>query len=323
MIPRITLGAIVTVVTMALSGAALAEFPDRPITFIVPSGPGGGSDTIARTVVPYYEKYIGGKIAVVNIPGAASAIGLRAALKAKPDGYTMTQGGMPSIAVSKINNPNVGYNVDSFDYIGSHARDNFVIAVLKKSKFKTLSELIAYGKANPNKFTCSHPGLGGSNHLAALLFMQRTGAKLTLVPFRGGGRTRKAMLGGHVMGACMGSVGALKAKKKIRVLAQSSEKRFFTMTNVPTMKEAGVDLVAYTSRVLIMRKGVPADILKKHRDALRKAVSDPGFIKDAKKRKVPYAYIPADEYYKQAKADEKMWNAIWKKNPWQTKKKKK
>ena len=121
----------------------------------------------------------------------------------------------------------------------------------------------------------------------------------------------------------MGSVGVLKAKKKIRILGQTAAKRLYTMPDVPTMKEGGVDLVGGVTRMVLLPKGVPANVLKIHRAALKKAMADPGYIKSAKKRKVPYTYIPGDKLLKQVAEESKMWDAMWKKNPWKVKKRKK
>jgi tripartite-type tricarboxylate transporter receptor subunit TctC len=301
---------------IVLPGAAVAEFPERPVTFIVASGAGGGSDTIGRTLAPFLAKHLGGEVVVENKPGAGGAVGTRAVLQSPPDGYTMVQGSLPGIVVQQFSNPDVGYDKDSFDYVGGHAHDTFVIAVLKESPLNNLADLIAYAKENPGEFTCAHPGIGGANHLAALLFMQAADVDLNLVPFAGGGKTRQAMLGGHTMGACMGSVGALRAADEIKILGQSSAERLFSMPDVPTFREQGVDVVAGVSRIVLTPKGVPAATLQELRDALAKAVADPEFIAMAKERGVPYAYISADDLVAEVESQANQWAEMWDKNPW-------
>lgn len=307
---------------LMLSGAAVAEYPERDISYIIPSSAGGGTDTTARTLIPFLEKALGGTIVAINKPGGGGAIGIGALIKAKPDGYTLGQPQVPALVAKQFENKKVKFGSGSVEYIGRIAYDAMVIGVAPGSPIKNLKDLIAHAKSKPGDFTCATPGIGGTAHLYTHLFMKANAIDLTMVPFKGGGKSRAAFLGGHTTGACMNSAGLVKAKKKVRLLAQAADTRLASMSSVPTFKEQGYDIVGGTQRIIAAPKGTPAAIVKKLRDAMAQVMKDPAYLAVAKKSKVPVDYVDGETLARNMIAEEKKFGEIWKNSPWKKVKKK-
>lgn len=307
---------------LLLTGPAFAEYPERNITYIIPSSAGGGTDTTARTLIPFLEKALGGTIVPVNKPGGGGSIGISAVVNAKPDGYTLGQPQVPALVAKQFESKKIKFGSASVEYIGRIAYDAMVIGVAPNSPIKNLKDLIAHAKEKPGDFTCATPGIGGTAHLYTHLFMKANGIDLTMVPFKGGGKSRAAFLGGHTTGACMNSAGLAKAKNKVRLLAQASGTRLAALANVPTFKEQGYDIVGGTQRIIAAPKGTPAAIVQKLRVAMAKVMKDPAYLAVAKKSKVPVDYIDGATLARNMIAEEKKFGEIWKSSPWKKVKKK-
>lgn len=305
------------------SSLAVAAYPKRAVKFIVAYKVGGGSDRTSRAFVPFLEKHLGpgAKIAVINKPGAGGNIGFSAIASAKPDGYTIGMTNFPQSIVGPIMGK-VKYTIQDFDWVGNVNRGPSTFAVLKTSKYKTLKDLMDDVKKNPGKISIGSASLSSVHSIATSKFMTKTGLKLNKVPFGGGGPTRNALLGGHIPVISI-SVGAIaKFKDKVRILAQAAPERVSTASWVPTFKEQGVDIVNFVYRPVATPKGVPQAILKKLRAAFKKAIADPGFIKVAKKQRIPISYISGSEMKDVAQKSHESHERLWKSNPWMKKKKK-
>ncbi|MEI8191360.1 MAG: tripartite tricarboxylate transporter substrate binding protein, partial [candidate division NC10 bacterium] len=285
--------ALLTVALLAPAPAPAAGFPERDITLVVPWAAGGGTDTLARTLVKNGKKYFGVNINVVNRVGGTGAVGMDSVVKSKPDGYTV---GVITFNLSTyrlLGQSELSYR--DFDLIALLNRSQAGLSVKADSQFKTLKELVDYAKANPGVVTVGHSGPAGAWHLAAAAISQKTGVKFTFVPFDGAAPTRTALVGGHISVCASGMDEVLQfyQTKQIRILAANSPARHPAFADVPTMAEAGfpVENPIFDWRGLGTAKGTPPEILKVLRDGFKKATEDPEYIALMDKLALPRTYL--------------------------------
>src|SRR6266436_4302990 len=224
--------------------AALAQpYPAKPVTFIVPFPPGGGTDISARTIAAKLGEKWQQSVVVENKSGAAGILGADAAAKARPDGYTLL---IVNVGITSINPalyPKLPYNPDTaFTPISLICELPFVLMASPSFPPNSVKELVAYAKANPEKVTFASSGLGGSPHLTAEIFQLATGTRMTHVPYKGGGPAMIDLMSGQVnllFASVLESSGHIKAGK-LKGLALSHAKRNPALPEVPTLAEAGV-----------------------------------------------------------------------------------
>ena len=278
--------------------APAAGFPERDITLVVPWAAGGGTDTLARTLVKNGKKYFGVNINVVNRVGGNGVVGMDSVAKAKPDGYTVGVITFHLSAYRLIGMSDLSYR--DFDLIALLNRSQACLSVKADSPFKTLKDLVEYAKANPGVITVGHSGPGGTWHLAAADLAKKHGLKFTFVPFDGAAPTRTALVGGHVSVGATGMDEVLQfyQTKQIRILAAVSPTRHPAFPDVPTINEAGypIDHPIFDWRGLATAKGTPPEILKVLRDGFQKAAEDPEYIALMDKLALPRAYMEHDKF---------------------------
>jgi len=262
---RLLLAAIAIVALAAPAALSAQDYPTRPITIIVPAAAGSPSDFPARLAAQILPARLGQPIVVEYRPGAAGAIGARAAAAAAPDGYTLFIGNSSTLAAIPAVSTNAGYDpVKDFTPIIEMVRGFQILVVDPASPWHTVGELVAYAKANPGKLNYGSTGPGGLPDLAALLFMLRTGTKMTGVSYRGGNQSATAILG-HVVDLTFetgASLAPLIRAGKLRALAAQTDVRSPLLPDVPTMAEAGVpDCEAHSFFGLVAPAGTPAAIV--------------------------------------------------------------
>ena len=278
--------------------APAAGFPERDITLVVPWAAGGGTDTLARTLVKNGKKYFGVNINVVNRVGGTGAIGMDSVAKARPDGYTV---GVITFNLSTyrlLGTADLSFR--DFDLIALLNRSIASLSVKTDSQFKTMKELAEYAKANPGVVTVGHSGPGSPWHLAAVDFAHRYGLKFTLVPFDGAAPTRTALVGGHITAASTGMDEVLQfyQTKQIRMLGAMHPSRHPVFPDVPTFAEAGYAMEdpIVDWRGLAAPKGTPPEVLKALRDGFRKAAEDPEYIALMDKLALPRTYQEQEQF---------------------------
>jgi len=184
---------------MAVFPAHAQQWPERSVTVVVPFAAGGTTDLFARILAQNMEKNLGKPFVVENKPGAGGNIGTTFVAKAAPDGYTIEVGTVSTHAINPSLYKNLAHDtVKEFQPVSLISRVPNILVLNKDFPVKSVQELIDYAKANPGKVTYGSSGSGTSIHLAAELFQQRTGTKMTHVPYRGSGELVAAMLGGHI-----------------------------------------------------------------------------------------------------------------------------
>jgi tripartite-type tricarboxylate transporter receptor subunit TctC len=296
-------------------GVAAAEYPDRPITFLVPFGAGGGTDVGVRTYAPYLEKCLGGTMVVENKPGAGGQVGFAQLATSEPDGYLISTLNAPNVEVGAITG--TSYKLDQFELLGNIVGTNVTLSVSKDSDIKTLEDLIKAAKASPTPMNLGTASIAADDHLMALRFAKLADVKFTTLPLESAGNVRNAVIGGHVQVGSLSNNETAPFLDQLTVLAVASEKRVPELPDVPTFRELGYDLVAGSNHVLGTRAGVPEDIRAKLAGCIEQVVKDPAFLADAQKRKVSINFMNAEQVKAFIAKEEADLRALWASDPWQ------
>lgn len=286
-------------VTLAFAGPALAQqdYPNKPITLIVPWPAGGSSDIAMRAVGEAVSKKLGQPVVVDNKPGASGTLGpATMAATAKPDGYTIAQ--MPiSVVRIPIMQKTTFDTVKDFTYIAQLTGYTFGVTTKADSPFKTWPDVIKFAKENPGKVTYATPGTGTSLHIAMEMIAAKEGVKFTQVPFKGAAETNAAVLGGHTM-LQADSTGwkPLVDGGQIRLLNIWTAERSKVWPDAPTLKELGYPYVFDSPFGVAGPKGMDPAIVKKLDAAFKAAVEDPAVIEVLKRYDMFPRYLDSTTY---------------------------
>ncbi|MDR1533872.1 MAG: tripartite tricarboxylate transporter substrate binding protein [Planctomycetota bacterium] len=274
------IAAVALAVAFAAPPAFGGGFPEKPVEAIVPWSPGGGGDLVFRALAAVFPKYANGQpLLIKNIPGAAGVPGIIEFMKAKPDGYTIAHWN-PAQTI-KTHMTKTPYTATQFKGVANIVNDTFYHLVAADSPFKTLRDMIDFAKANPGKLTVGNAGTGGGSHFAEVLFEEKAGIAATAVPFQGGGPLVTGILSGQVMaGSCTIPEGASNIKAgQLRILSIYSPERHPFYPDTPTGLEQGIDMVFSAYRGIVAPADTPPETLRALQDIFRKAITDPGFVK--------------------------------------------
>lgn len=256
-----------------------APWPARPVTIVVPFAPGGGTDIGTRIVAQKLSQLWGQSVVVDNRGGAGGNLGLEIVSRARPDGYTLMTGNVGTQSINPTLYKKLGYNPDTaFVPIGLFAELPFVLAVTNSLPAKTIAELIALAKAQPDKLSYASSGNGGSPHLSAETFKIATGTRILHVPYKGGGAAMTDLISGnvHMLFASVLETSAHIKGGKLRALAITSRQRVAALPDVPTLEEAGVKGAESGSWLgLLAPAGTPADIVAKVNKDLQQVLALP------------------------------------------------
>ncbi len=268
-------------VAVAICGAAqtarAADYPERPITLVVPYEAGGGNDVIARLVAAKMSTALGKPVVVENRGGAGSTIGTRYVAKAKPDGYTILIA-TSALAINPSLYPDAGYDPKKdFAPVGLIATSANLVLVRQSLPAHSMAELIALAKKDPGKLNFASTGTGTSTHLAAELFAAMADVKITAIPYKGVAPAVTDLLGEHVdlMFCPSASVVGLVREQKLRALAVTGAKRSPLFPDLPTVAETG--LPGYAAELhygIVAPAGTPPPVIAKLNAALNGALAD-------------------------------------------------
>ena len=269
-------------------GAAHAAYPEKAVTFVVPFPPGGRTDLVARLITQHLPKHLGQPAVVVNKPGAGGVLGAKEVAGTAPDGYTL---GIFSTAVVTAQYT-VPTPTDLKDYaaIAVVNVDPMALAIKSDAPWKTLKDLVAYGKGNPGKLRVGMIP-GGSAQIFAAAFANAAKLQGTYVPFNGDAPGAAALAGGHidVHVAVPVSYKALAEANKVRMLAVAAESRSALYKDVATFRENGVDLIIGSFHVVFAPRGTPAEILRVLEGAIDRTMREPELIKQMAASNLGYA----------------------------------
>jgi tripartite-type tricarboxylate transporter receptor subunit TctC len=262
---------------MLLPSLAVAQtYPERPITIVVPFSAGGPTDTVTRLVADAMSKDLGQQIVVENVTGAGGTLGAGRVAKAAPDGYTLLLHHI-GMATSATLYRKLAYKpLEAFEYVGLVTEVPMVIVGRKDLEPKDLKSLIEYVKANKDKVTYAHAGVGAASHLCGMLFMSKIDTPLTTVPYKGTGPALTDLIGGQVDLLCDQTTNTTNQIKsgEIKAYATTSGQRLAALPDVPTAKEQGLDIEVAIWHGLYAPKGTPKAIVERLAASLQKALQD-------------------------------------------------
>jgi tripartite-type tricarboxylate transporter receptor subunit TctC len=261
------------------SAFAQGKYPQRPITLVVPTAPGGSTDFTARLVVEPLSRALGQPVVVENKPGASGNIGNAYVARAKPDGYTL----LVSYSGYHVGNPHLfkqsGWDpVKDFAPVAMMTRAPQVIAVNPKLPVNNLRELIAFAKANPGKLNYASSGNGSIQHIAGELFKQLTGTFITHIPYRGSGPAVQDLMAGQVdifITTPAGVVSQIQGGK-LKGIAVTSAQRLASLPGVGTAAEQGLKGYELDSWfALFAPAGTPADVVQALNTEINRILASP------------------------------------------------
>lgn len=275
---KLSLAAIALALAPGLAPSAAAQdYPERAVEFIVPWGPGGGSDTLMRIVANNVEPYLGEPMAVINMPGVGGTTGLTEASKRSADGYTISQihEGLPVANKTGLTD----LNWDSFEPVALMTSSPQYVVVGADSPWQTFEEFIAHAKENPGEIRMGVT-LGGVPHLHAAMIEDATGAEFSYVGYEGTGERIRALVGGNLDAAIGDISSALEFVKNgdLRFLATGASERLDATPDVPTLKELGYDMELMITRGIVMPKGSPEAEQNTMEAALQELSQDEAFV---------------------------------------------
>lgn len=264
--------------TLLIPLAAAAQgFPTKPITFVVPFGPAAGADMIARSMAQGMPKHIGQNAVVENKPGGNAFIGSQAVLNAPADGHSVLVSSNSPVIFNKLLLKSMPYDsIKDFTPLAAFCSASVVVTVSGKSPFRSVAELIAYGRKNPGKLTVGHSS--SATQLAAAMFQQLAGVKMLDVPYKAFAPSVTAQLAGEVdlLFPPLDLATPHLKSGTLRPLAVAGSARMAALPDVPTLQEAGVPGYDfnfwYGSWV---RTGTPAPVVEKLRDAMLRSFDEP------------------------------------------------
>jgi tripartite-type tricarboxylate transporter receptor subunit TctC len=261
-----------------LAAQAQAAYPDKPIRFVVPYPPGGGTDVVARIVQPRLQALLGQNIVIDNRGGAGGSLGTENVAKAQPDGYTVLFT-LSSHTINPAIFPKLPYDtIKDFEPVGLVASLPQLLAAAPNLQVRSVADLVAQAKAAPDKFSFASVGNGSPGHLAGELMVLRTGAKMAHIPYRGGGPAVTDVMGGQVplIWVSIPAAAAQVKAGKLHALAVSTVKRSPAFPDVPTMQEAGVpDFEVDSWYAMLVPAKTPRAIIDKLNKALNTVLAEP------------------------------------------------
>jgi hypothetical protein len=288
--------------SLALPRLAYAQaFPNKPIRYICPWPAGGSTDAVIRAIAESAAKNLGQQIIVDNKPGAGGMLGANELVNAKPDGYVLSQLPHGVFRIPHMQKTQFD-TLKDFTWIACLTGYTFGLVVPADGPIKTVADLVAYAKANPEKFTYGSTGIGTSPHLAVEEFAQRAGIKLTHVPFKGNADNMQAILGGHTMAASDATGWAPHVDSgRLRLIATYGSKRTKRWPSVPTLDELGYKTVSDSPFGVCGPKGMDAGLTRMLHDAFKKTLDDPAVLASFDKFDQTVIYMNTEDYTRYAR----------------------
>jgi tripartite-type tricarboxylate transporter receptor subunit TctC len=264
--------------TLGLHAGAQAAYPDKTVRIIVPYAPGGSGDVFARLIAEKLTTRLGQTFIVENRPGASGAIGARYVSDAAPDGSVLLLGQTGEIVVTPLLSKKLTYKPENLVPIVLVGDSPLVLSAHPSAPFNTVQEMVAQSKQRPQGFNYASSGTGTPGHLAAASLAMRTGAKLTHVPYKGGGAALSDLLGNHVDMFFSGAPGVLPHFKSgtLKPIAVSTLARSPALPNVPTVAESGLPGFSFSLwGGMFAPKGTPDDVIQKLNKEINAIIADP------------------------------------------------
>jgi tripartite-type tricarboxylate transporter receptor subunit TctC len=297
----------------ASNGSALAGYPDRIVKIVVPFAPGGGTDVVARTLGQEMAHNLGVNVVIENKPGAGTIIGTQAVAVSDPDGYTLLMGTFAN-AVNPSLNAKLPYDPHKdFAPVALVARSFNVVVVNPKSPIKSIADLIAAARAEPDKLSYGTFGIGTSAHLAGELFKNMAKVNLATIHYKGAAPAITDLIGGQiqVMFTTVASAASLIESGQLRALAVTSAERSPAFPNLPTVAEAGVPGYAAESWYgLFAPARTPIEVIDRLNQSAASAVQSEAFKKLGVNEGLVMLAAPPAELDRYFRGEEERWHKL-------------
>jgi tripartite-type tricarboxylate transporter receptor subunit TctC len=308
------LGACLTLLAMGTPARAQedpAKYPTRAIHIVVGFTPGGGNDILARIVGQKLSESLGQAVVIDNKPGAGAIVATEYVAKAPPDGYTLLVGASGAMTINPAVYARLPYDpVHDFVPLSEIGSFPLILVVNASSSFKSVADLVAYAKANPDK--TNYSSASTAFQVATELFKQKTGAPMQEIPYKGANDSVLAVISGQVT-ATIADAGPVSAQIKggrVRALAVAAPNRTTDLPDVPTMKEAGADVEAVLWSGLFAPKNTPPAIVKKLESELMRIAKLPDVIERLKPLGIDPVGNSSEQFAGVMTSDIARWTAV-------------
>jgi tripartite-type tricarboxylate transporter receptor subunit TctC len=285
----------------AITASAQSNYPNKPITMIVPFPPGGVADTVARPVAEALSKELKQTVVVENKAGAGGALGIATAARAPADGYTLLLT-LSSISIlpeaDKILGRKPSFTLNQFKPIARFTDDPTVLVVRADSTWKTLGEFIAEAKKKPGAYNYGSSGNYGTMHVPMEMLKASAGFRMTHIPYTGAGPAVLALLGGQVDAVASGPSTVVQHIKsgKLRALAHWGDKPLVALPELPSLKQSGYAAQFAQWSALMVPAGAPDEVIAKLRAAAKSAAGSALVQQTINKAGSPVEYLDAPEF---------------------------
>jgi tripartite-type tricarboxylate transporter receptor subunit TctC len=291
--------------------AAQAPYPDRPIRIVVGFTPGGGNDIIARVFGQKLSESLGQPVIIENKPGAGAMLATEFVARSAPDGYTLLVGASGAMTISPAVYEKMTYDtMRDFKPVSAMGSFPLILIVNAKSEFKSLADLVAYAKANPDK--ANYSSASPAFQLATELFKQKTGAPMQMIPYKGANDSVTAVISGEVT-ATIADAGPVISQVNggtVRALAVAAPARAESLPDVPTMKEAGADVEAVLWSGIFVPSATPPDIVRKLEAEFIRIARLPDVVSRLKQLNIDSVGNSSEAFSRIIAADLERWKAV-------------
>jgi tripartite-type tricarboxylate transporter receptor subunit TctC len=307
----VCLGAAFAAITSASAQEDPAKYPTRAIHIIVGFTPGGGNDIIARIFGQKLSESLGQPVVVENKPGAGAVVATEYVAKSAPDGYTLLVGASGAMTINPAVYAKLSYDsIRDFTPVSELGSFPLILVVNMSSPIKSVADLVAYAKANPDK--TNYSSASAAFQLATELFKQKTGAPMQEIPYKGANDSVMAVISGQVT-ATIADAGPVSGQIKggqVRALAVAAPNRMEDFPDVPTMKEAGADVDAVLWSGIFVPKATPPAIVKKLEGEFMRIARLPDVIARLKPLGIESIGNSSEDFAKILAADIARWTAV-------------
>jgi tripartite-type tricarboxylate transporter receptor subunit TctC len=315
MLPRFAAASFAALMLTPIPLAVSAQnYPDKAIRLVVPFPPGGPTDVAGRIVSEYLSQKFGQPVVIENKPGAGSQLGIDLVAKSKPDGYTFVLAGTDGISMLPAVKQSIPYRLPAdFTFIGSVAKSTIVLAVSAKLPYRSIAELVAFGKANPGKLRYGTIGVGTGGHLSTEVIGKIAGLQMVHVPHTGTAPNVQALVGGFIDFSVSGG-STMKPQADagtIRVLATIDKERHKLFPDVPTLAEAGIPDVNTPLYIGILGPaGIPQDIVERWKKEMAGMIADPAVSQKISNVGLDPVYLGGDDFKTYMVKDFERWRDV-------------
>ena len=310
---RLVTATLAAIATIGATAACAEDYPSKPIRLIVPFPPGGGTDILARVVAKKVGESNHWTIVVENRPGAGGNIGVDAVAKAAPDGYTLVMGQTSNLAINPTLYKKLPYDpLKDLAPVALVGEAPLALVVRADSKYKTLADIIAAAKADPDKVTMASSGNGTVAHLSGVRLMKAAGVKFTHIPYKGANGAVPDLMGGNVdfFVSSVPTVQGHVSSGGLRPLAVTSLKRSPVFPTAPTVAETYKGFNAVTWFGILAPAATPQPVIAKLNAELNKALKDPSVKKTIETEGGDVLGGSPQDFAARLKADIASWSVV-------------